>query len=276
MQTSPDHIKNWLRSKLPPEQKEASWGYLAEQFPWYPIIHLLRASCHKDDVELLQKAALYQNNLLRLHSWLHVKEELSTVTGPQTIAEAETEFISEETITAPKHSLAEEPQMVSGKAKTEEKTAQPEIQTGEPQAGPVPSDAADTEPQPGPALEDLIPITPYYTVDYFASQGIKIDKRFLLEPETKLDQQVKSFTDWLKTMKKLKFQPQTTYSDPLVEANAKASLNKKEILTEAMAEVWAKQGNLQMAGQVYAKLMLLHPEKTPYFAARLQELKQIQ
>jgi hypothetical protein len=127
-----------------------------------------------------------------------------------------------------------------------------------------------------PVFDDLIPITPYYTVDYFASQGIKIEKKLSPGPDSELDQQVKSFTDWLKTMKKLKFQPQTTYSDPLVEANAKASLNQKEIVTEAMAEVWAKQGNLQMAGQVYTKLMLLHPEKTPYFAARLHELKQIQ
>jgi hypothetical protein len=132
---------------------------------------------------------------------------------------------------------------------------------------------APAEPDP---LEDLIPITPYHTVDYFASQGIKVEKHIDTNNPTQLDKQVKSFTDWLKTMKKLKYQPATAYTDPLVEVKARASIHKKEVVTEAMAEVWAKQGDFDQAAQVYAKLMLLHPEKTPYFAARLKDLKENQ
>ena len=49
--------------------------------------------------------------------------------------------------------------------------------------------------------EPLIPIDPYHTVDYFASQGIKL----VLEkdPKDKLGKQLKSFTQWLKHMKKV-------------------------------------------------------------------------
>ena len=45
------------------------------------------------------------------------------------------------------------------------------------------------------------PFEPLHTVDYFASQGIKITE----EPVTndKLGNQMKSFTAWLKSMKKL-------------------------------------------------------------------------
>ena len=54
------------------------------------------------------------------------------------------------------------------------------------------------------------------------------------------------------------------------------AVRKKEIVTEAMAEIWEKQGRFDIAAQIYAKLMLQHPEKTPYFAARLNDLKEKQ
>jgi hypothetical protein len=217
---SPNDIASNLRSLLPNEQKEASWGYLAEQFPWYPTIHLLRAAQHQQDWDLLQKAALYHPDLLRLNVWL----QQTTVATEQIAVKTDTKIT---------------------------------LQKQDP-------------------LEELIPLTPYHTIDYFASQGIKVEKIAATEAQTQLDTQVKSFTEWLKTMKRLKFQPATSYSDPLVDAKAKASVHKKEVVTEAMAEVWAKQGDFDHAAQVYAKLMLLHPEKTPYFAARLQELKEKQ
>ena len=47
---------------------------------------------------------------------------------------------------------------------------------------------------------DLI-FEPYHTVDYFASQGIKFREEE--KPVDKFSLQLKSFTEWLKTMKKL-------------------------------------------------------------------------
>lgn len=51
-----------------------------------------------------------------------------------------------------------------------------------------------------PAKAEFI-FEPFHTVDYFASQGIKFKEEE--KPVDKFSQQLKSFTDWLKTMKKL-------------------------------------------------------------------------
>ncbi len=269
MQTSPHYIAQQLRSHLPAEKKEASWGYLAEQFPWYPLLHLLRAASHPADTDLVQKAAIYQDNILRLHTWLHADEIQVPVAPEKEMSPAgpviPTEF-------AP--------------ASGEEDTDLPEPDDAE-TPGPESAESAETAPEirmpdlskilQAPAANPSgLAFEPYHTVDYFASQGIKAAKGTEKQEVSQLDQQVKSFTAWLKSMKKLSYQPATTYTDPLVDAQARSSLHKKEIVTEAMAEVWVKQGQFDMAAQVYAKLMLQHPEKTPYFAARLQELKEKQ
>ena len=276
MLKTPNDIATQLRSLLPPEKKEASWGFLAEQFPWYSILHMLRAADHPDDPDLLQKAALYHPDLLRLNIWLQLKETSDQVNiGNYNPGNEEIETVQEGT-------CIQEP-IISAKdeaAGQQEESPQIDISRVDipinNHASGVESSISENESPARDPLEELIQITPYHTIDYFASQGIKAERPGGPEESTPLDRQVKSFTDWLKTMKKLKFQPVTTYTDPLVEAKAKASIHQKEIVTEAMAEVWAKQGDLDHAAQIYAKLMLLHPEKTPYFAARLKELKEKQ
>jgi hypothetical protein len=45
------------------------------------------------------------------------------------------------------------------------------------------------------------------------------------------------------------------------------------VLTEAMAEVWIKQGNKQKAIETYNKLGLLNPSKKAYFAGLIENLK---
>ncbi|MEO7961687.1 MAG: hypothetical protein ABIR19_09070, partial [Ginsengibacter sp.] len=49
--------------------------------------------------------------------------------------------------------------------------------------------------------DDVIPFEPLHTVDYFASQGIRLNEATL--SNDKLGTQMKSFTEWLKSMKKL-------------------------------------------------------------------------
>lgn len=121
---------------------------------------------------------------------------------------------------------------------------------------------------------DLV-FEPYHTVDYFASQGIKLS----LEEVTKdkLGKQLKSFTEWLKTMKKI---PQAqaaekpeSSTEKQVQHLAEDSVHKADVLTEAMAEVWLKQGSIEKALEVYNKLRLLHPSKSAYFAAKIENLK---
>ncbi len=121
---------------------------------------------------------------------------------------------------------------------------------------------------------DLI-FEPYHTVDYFASQGIKFREEE--KPVDKFSQQLKSFTEWLKTMKKLPVAEMAkaveTASEKKVEQLAEHSLEEREVITEAMAAVWEKQGNREKAIEVYSKLSLLEPAKSPYFAAKIEILK---
>lgn len=117
---------------------------------------------------------------------------------------------------------------------------------------------------------------PYHTVDYFASQGIKLSRQET-DGKDKLGRQLRSFTEWLKTMKRL---PQASIDKILSEneeskvvEDAIHSIENKEVITEAMAEVFEKQGMHDKAVEVYQKLSLLNPAKSTYFAAKIAILK---
>lgn len=115
---------------------------------------------------------------------------------------------------------------------------------------------------------------PYYTVDYFASQGIQYKAEEATDD--KFEKQLKSFTDWLKVMKRLPLAEIGKSVDPKeerkVEQMAGHSLASEEVVTEAMAEVWIKQGNPAKAREVYQKLSLLEPSKSAYFASKISDL----
>ena len=115
---------------------------------------------------------------------------------------------------------------------------------------------------------------PFHTVDYFASQGIKLKEE--KAANDKLGQQVKTFTQWLKSMKKINLedQPQITAIDEkAIEKIASESNTDAEIFTEAMASVLIQQGKKTKAVELYQKLSLLHPQKSVYFATLIDELK---
>lgn len=123
--------------------------------------------------------------------------------------------------------------------------------------------------------EELIPFEPLHTVDYFASQGIKISEDALNDH---LGKQVKSFTAWLKSMKKLhpgKLPEQNEVIERLIQASSEVSNQNANVLTEAMAEVLVKQGKQEKAIEMYQKLSLLNPSKSAYFAAKIESLKTV-
>ncbi|MGN6617391.1 MAG: hypothetical protein ACTHJ5_09460 [Ilyomonas sp.] len=129
-----------------------------------------------------------------------------------------------------------------------------------------------------PVEEDAkLPIEsePYHTIDYFESQGIRLEN----QQQDKLGNKVRKFTDWLKQMKRINPQPADLGTDPemehVVQDIAESSNEAKEIVTEAMAEVLKKQGKTDKAIQLYTKLSFLNPDKSAYFAAKIQELKGI-
>jgi hypothetical protein len=116
---------------------------------------------------------------------------------------------------------------------------------------------------------------PFHTVDYFASQGIKVTHEET--PKDKFGKQLKSFTEWLKTMKRLPAAEIASSveksSEQKIENLAADSVSSADVVTEAMAEVWLRQGNEQKAMEIYNKLILLYPSKSAYFAAKIDSLK---
>ncbi|MES1220617.1 MAG: hypothetical protein ABUT20_34260 [Bacteroidota bacterium] len=132
------------------------------------------------------------------------------------------------------------------------------------------------EPLQESDLKTPLSFEPYHTVDYFASQGIKVAQ--VEKPKDRFDQQLKSFTQWLKTIKKVPVSEIAkevgVESEQKVITLAEHSIVDREIVTEAMAEVWTKQGNKEKAIEVYHKLSLQNPAKSSYFAGLIEQLKQ--
>jgi tetratricopeptide (TPR) repeat protein len=127
-----------------------------------------------------------------------------------------------------------------------------------------------------PVEEAEVPVEtiPPHRIDYFASQGIKLEED---KADDKLGKQLKRFTDWLKQMKRINPDLSNIESDPAAESRvqnmAEHSNEPKEVVTEAMAEVLVKQGRPEQAIQIYEKLSFINPSKSAYFAAKIQELK---
>ncbi len=122
--------------------------------------------------------------------------------------------------------------------------------------------------------KEPIAFEPLHTVDYFASQGIRITEEALTND--KLSSQMKSFTEWLKGMKKLhpsKLPEQNSLAEDIIQSAAEVSNIDTEVLTEAMAEVLIKQDKKDKAIEMYNKLSLINPSKSAYFAAKIENIK---
>ena len=144
-----------------------------------------------------------------------------------------------------------------------EEPIQPEI-TAPPEPAPPP-------PAAPPIADEPLVFQSYHTIDYFASQGIRLSVDESQNPSDRLGRQLKSFTEWLKVMKKI---PQKesgelapdAINEQRIQAIAAHSIEDREVVTETMAEVLAKQGMWDKAAGVYQKLSLLNPDKSAYFA----------
>lgn len=173
-------------------------------------------------------------------------------------------------------SLVEEPPAPVPAAETAHPEAAPEPAAGE--ASPLPATALPDSFKPVISESEEPVFEPYHTIDYFASQGIKLRQEDLKD---KLGMQLKSFTEWLRSMKRIApVVPETpapnAFDETLqqsIQEIAGHSVEGKEVITEAMAEVWLKQGSKQKAIAIYEKLSLLNPAKSTYFATRIDQIK---
>jgi len=119
--------------------------------------------------------------------------------------------------------------------------------------------------------------TPQMVKDYFEAQGIEIDLASL--PQDKFTKQLRSFTAWLKVLKHQEANTQNLAEmgeeqEKMIAIIAEKANNATEVITEAMAEIWIKQGNKRKAIDIYSKLSFIFPEKSVYFASQIELLKQ--
>ena len=120
--------------------------------------------------------------------------------------------------------------------------------------------------------EEMI-FEPLFATDYFASQGIKLSEE--VQTGDKLGKQLKSFTEWLKTMKKVhesKLPPGNEQTDIAVQKLAEKSNEEGDVLTESMAEAYLQQGKAKKAREIFEKLSLFNPNKSAYFAAKIESI----
>lgn len=238
-------------------------GHLAKQYPYFSSAQLLLAAKqkqanHADFEKQLIAASLHVSNPLWLDHILNSTQSKKIV-------------IEEKIVSAEVNEEPNNDELVLERSRHEFVNA---IQVEE-----------KTIPAPSPSLpviekaetkNEALVFEPYYTIDYFASQGIKtvVEEK----PKDRLGQQLKSFTEWLKTIRQMPPQQiasmtNDTGSEEKVVQLATLSLDEENVNTESMAEVWIKQGQPEKAIKIYEKLSLLNPSKSSYFALLIEKLK---
>jgi hypothetical protein len=243
---------------------------VAEQYPYYGAAGFLLAKklFFTDEAakeKALHKAALHFSNELWLNFNLTAETSASIKTEFNTKQWKEN-IQTEEPVIADEESFPEDDEPV-------EELAEDAV-LSEKLNSLLQQQASEFEKPVDAGTEIPIETIPAHRIDYFESQGIKLEEE---KPVDRLGTQLKKFTDWLKQMKSIN--PNLTELKPdvageeVVQHIAAHSNEPEEIITETMAEVLEKQGKLSQAIEIYEKLSFNNPSKSVYFAAKIEELK---
>jgi hypothetical protein len=245
-----------------------------EQYPFFAPAHFLllhKVSAETDEYNsLYQKALLFYHDPVQFASFLDAQQTNYDFNGlevPPVILQNDQPEISPEPEPLPDPVEEKVPESKVEELEDEEPVALPLVEE------PVKETPITLTPQKEPLQE--LTFEPFHTVDYFASQGIRLSQDEI--PKDQLGKQLKSFTEWLRVMKRL---PATelvkavdSSSEKKVENLAQHSIQSADVVTESMAEVWLRQGATHKALDIYNKLSLQNPSKRAYFAAKIENLK---
>ncbi|TAN20357.1 MAG: hypothetical protein EPN37_01640 [Chitinophagaceae bacterium] len=131
----------------------------------------------------------------------------------------------------------------------------------------------EKEPEQKETLSEQV-IQPLFTQDYFAYTGTNLPEELVNDKKPTMEQ-LRSFTGWLRTMKRT-----ASYSvDPdqdkgkVTPESGEDKYEEQEVLTETMAELRVSKGQYDKAIAIYEKLSLSNPEKSAYFAPKIEALK---
>jgi hypothetical protein len=271
---------------------EISTGQLDEmekEYPYFAHAHWL-AAIKKRDTEggqqALYRAGAYALHPLRLKQYLPPKEQVkrasAAIPAPAPAKEQATEQALSPAADAPA-------------ADRKQTTDKPVGQA--PPVRPQPASSSSDTPANGAAGEakelaggqdtPVAPIIqPLFTQDYFAYTGMKLPDHVENDKPPTMEQ-LHSFTDWLRAMKRPRgttdpdvgqdtgsLAAQDETEDAGIRKSADESVRAEaEVLTEAMAEVRAGKGQIPRAIAIYEKLSLSNPEKSAYFAQKIEALK---
>jgi hypothetical protein len=239
---------------------------LSEKYPYSSALQLLYTQKLKEQNsdalnEQLQKTLLYYKNPLFIHYILNAETNKAQTSSNKTYDKEIAQELAAATPTAAIYTEEDAPAISEMVQEDEGEISIPELKI-------EPLDPATAQ----------LAFTPYHTIDYFAAEGIKLNDE--QNPiKDRFSTQLKSFTDWIKQMKRLpgsSYQTNiTALEEKKIEKMAAQSVSGENAVTEAMAEVWIKQGNKEKAIEIYKKLSLQNPHKNAYFAAKIDYLKNL-
>jgi hypothetical protein len=173
----------------------------------------------------------------------------------------EPEEIAEEEITAPEASVEKEETEYEPETIVEEVEPKPDPESIVEEEEPEPvSIIEEEEPEPEPAAEELIE----FIEDSEPEADVTAPQ---LSSQDLIDRFIKS-SPTLERMTLPEIQPVRDLSEPSAE-------EKGSFITETLAKIYITQGYYSRAINIYEKLSLQYPEKSAYFAGRIEKINDL-
>ena len=140
-------------------------------------------------------------------------------------------------------------------------------------------DAAPPDQVAAPAPPKIDPVQPAsYSPERLTQQELlSIVKKRLAEitaeknPDYLPDVTKKALIDKFILEEPRMSKPKTSFFSP-TDSAIRSNFDDEEIVSETLAQLYAKQGNIQKAIHIYEKLSLLNQEKSRYFASQIKNL----